>query len=120
MAVGINPMIICSPAMAKNAAYKLLKEHTTAVELTMKTSLEWFATRLSTDQFPVLDNDLASSVKDPLSPLQPHHKATQMLQQLLNWVDLDPSGLGKFVEVLKTEPVKYKILIEKLDMSKFR
>jgi hypothetical protein len=42
-----------------------------------------------------------------------------MFESLLDWVDGDPSGLDKFVEILKIEPVKFRILIRKLDKSKF-
>jgi hypothetical protein len=104
--------------MAKNAAYKLLKEHTTTVELAMKSNLEWFTTKLNTDEFPVLSDDLARAMKNPASPLRPDQKATQMFEPLLDWVDGDPSGLDRFVEILKIEPVKFGVLIQNLDGSK--
>jgi hypothetical protein len=85
-------------AMAKSAAYKLLKEHVTAVELAMKSDLKWFATMLNTDEFPVLNDDLARALKEPASLLQPDQKATKMFNSLQDWVDGNPSGLGKFEE----------------------
>jgi hypothetical protein len=105
--------------MAKNSSYKLLKEHVTAVELSMEDNLEWFATRLNTAEFPVLGDNVAKAVKNPVSTLRPDQKATQMFNPLLNRVDLDPSALDKFVEILKIERVKFRPLIQKLDRSKF-
>jgi hypothetical protein len=104
--------------MAKNPAYKLLKEHATKVELSMKLNLKWFATMLNTEEFPVLNDDLARAVKDPECSLRPDEKATKMFELLLDWVDLDTNNLDGFVKMLRTESVKFKVLIQRLDNSK--
>jgi hypothetical protein len=57
-------------------------------------------------------------MKDPIDLLQPDDKATKMFDRLLDWVQENPSGLDEFVETLKLDPVRYKVLIEKLDNSK--
>jgi hypothetical protein len=105
--------------MAKNPSYKLLKEHVIEVEKSMVDNLHWFADKLSTDKFPILDEYVVKAVKEVENLLQPHHKATKMFNPLLNWVDLDPSGLVTFVEILKLKPIKFRHLIQKLDKRKF-
>jgi hypothetical protein len=105
--------------MAKNSSYRLLKEHVTEVEKSMEDNLHWFADKLSTDKFPVLRESVVTAVKEVETLLQPHHKATKMFNPLLNWVDLDPSGLDTFIEILNLEPIRFGALIQKLDKSKF-
>ena len=105
--------------MAQNPAYKLLKKHTIDVEGKMEENLVWFANELSTEEFRVLDDNLANDMKNPVSVLRPDQKAIQMFKPLLNWVKQDPDGLIEFVKILKKDPVRFKILIQKLDSSKF-
>jgi hypothetical protein len=114
-----DTVFIHHAAMAKISEYDLLKEHIYEVELSMQNRVKWFATKLSTKKFPVLDDNMARHMKNPLSVLQPHDKATQMFERLLDWVSLNPSGLDEFVKILKVEPVEFKVLIQKLDKSKF-
>jgi hypothetical protein len=104
--------------MDENSACRLLKKHRISAELSMKSDLKWFATKLNTEKFPVLNDNLAQRIKSPLDLLQPHDKATLMFDELLDWVKGNPTGLDDFVKILKLEPVRYKVLIEKLDSSK--
>ena len=105
--------------MAENSAYKLLKKHQIAVQDKMKDDLEWFATELSSEDFPVLNSDQANDITNPRAQLRDIDKAILMVKPLMNWVKLDSEGLDEFVKILKKKPVRCKVLIQMLDTSKF-
>lgn len=104
--------------MAENSAYNLLRKHRTVVEKKMKDDLEWFATELSDEDFPVLNEEQEKDVKNPRSLLRDDMKAQIMINPLLNWVSIEADGLGKFVKILKKKPKKYKALIKRLNTGK--
>lgn len=110
--------VLILEAMAENSAYKLLNKHLVAVEDKMKDDLMWFASELSSEEFPVLIIDQVDEIKATRNLLRDVDKAIMMTKSLLNWVKLDPEGLNEFVKILKKKPVRYKILIQKLDTSK--
>ena len=105
--------------MAENAEYALLKEHRTELVVKMESDLVWFAWELNSTDFPVLSDELADTLTNPLSMLSHGDKAMLMANSLLKWVKLEPEGLIKFVRILRKKPVRFKVLIEKLDPSKF-
>jgi hypothetical protein len=85
----------------------------------MEYNLVWFVNEMSTEKFPVLDEHSVKAMKNSLSPLEPHEQATRMFDRLLNWVDLDPIGLDEFVNILKMEPVRFKVILQNLDSGEY-
>jgi hypothetical protein len=105
--------------MAENSSYQLLKRYRTLVEGKIRNNLKWFTVELNAEEFPVLNDDQALDMRNPQSLLQSGEKEGRMVDILLNCVKLEPSYLTKFVEILKKDRVRYKVVIDKLDTACF-
>ena len=103
--------------MASPEEHKLLKKNRSVVEKMIMSDMDWFADELNAEDVAVLTDSLCNEVKNPVSMKTPEQKAAMVVKYLLNRVDVYPQALGEFVVILKKKPKKFKVLIDKLDLT---